>query len=252
MPAGAPAYREMHQCPTVRPSCMALIVRIDVDRPYGKTPFLRHVLSRIGSDIYCPKVEAWGYLRELEIILQMLNDAQVRSYVFFRRCTLPTKTVCDLMDKGGHVFGLHLENSRSFDTFVEEKAFLERYIGRQVFAVSKHGSGKYKYGLHHHAPYEPDKYIDWVRRSGMNVFLGNLEDPTLRPLEEKGLHVYPSAFWLEPSWRDTTRFTIDWLRDRAKSSDVVLLFHPDNALADPSLTEDLKLLLRSVETRLLT
>jgi hypothetical protein len=86
----------------------------------------------------------------------------------------------------------------------------------------------------------------------MNVFLGNLEDPALRPLEEPGLHVYPSAFWLEPSWRDTTRFTVDWLRDRAKHSDIVLLFHPDNVLADRSLTRDLKLLVSSVETKLLT
>jgi hypothetical protein len=231
---------------------MALIVRIDVDRPYGKTPLLRHVLSRVGSDFYCPKVEAWGYLKELEIILRMLNEARARSYIFFRRCTLPTKTILDLMDAGGHVIGLHLENSRSFETFCGEKAMLEEHVRRQVVAVSKHGSGKNKYGFHHYAPYEPDKYIDWVRRSGMIVFLGNLEDPSLRALEEEGLHVYPSAFWLEPSWRDTSRFTVDWLRDRAKSSDIVLLFHPDNVLANHSLTEDLILLLRSVETRLLT
>ena len=232
---------------------MALIVRIDVDRPYGKTPFLRHVLSRLGSDIYCPRVEALGYLKELEVILQMLNEAGARAYIFFRRCTLPTKSILELIDAGGHEIGLHLENSRSFETFCNEKAMLERYIGRPVVAVSKHGSGKRKYGFHHYAPYEPDKYIRWARKSGMKVFLGNLEDPTIRPLEgETDLQVYPAAFWLEPSWRDTRRFTIKWLLAQASVSDIVLLMHPDNVLADPSLTEDLKSLLSSLDTRLLT
>jgi len=232
---------------------MALIVRIDVDRPYGKSPFLRHVFSRVGSDIYFPKIEAFGYLQELKVILQMLNEAKARAYIFFRRCTLPSRPILELIDAGGHEIGLHLENSRSFESFSDEKAMLERHIGRPVASVSKHGSGKRKHGLHHYAPYEPDKYIHWARKSGMKVFLGNLEDPTIPP--SKGgtdLKVYPSAFWLEPSWRDTRRFTIKWLLSQAAVSDIVLLMHPDNVLADPSLTEDLKGLLSSLDTRLLT
>jgi hypothetical protein len=231
---------------------MALIVRIDVDRPYGKSPLLRHLFSRVGSDIYFPRIEAFGYLRELEVILRMLNEAKARSYIFFRRCTLPTPSILDLIDAGGHEIGLHLENSRTFATFSTEKAMLERYVGRPVTAVSKHGSGKYKYGFHHYAPYEPDKYIRWARQCGMRVFLGNLEDPTIPRLNDMGLAVYPSAFWLEPSWRDTRRFTIEWLRSQAAVSDIVLLMHPDNVLADPSLTADLKGLLSSLDTRLLT
>jgi hypothetical protein len=232
---------------------MALIVRIDVDRPYGKSPFLRHVFSRIGSDIYFPKIEAFGYLDELKVILQMLNEAKAPAHIFFRRCTLPTKSILELIDAGGHEIGLHLENSRSFETFSNEKMMLERYIGRPVTSVSKHGSGKYKYGFHHYAPYEPDKYVQWAQRSGMQVFLGNLEDPTMRPLEgETDLQVYPAAFWLEPSWRDTQKFPIEWLLDNAASKDIVLLMHPDNVLAEPSLTRDLERLLASLDTRLLT
>jgi hypothetical protein len=231
---------------------MALIVRIDVDRPYGKSPFLRHVCSRVASDIYFPKVDAFGYLQELEVILHMLNAAKAPAHIFFRRCTLPSRSILALIDAGGHDVGLHLENSRSFATFSDEKAMLERYVGRPVVAVSKHGSGKHKYGFHHYAPYEPDKYIDWVRKSGMKVFLGNLEDPTLPPPADADLKVYPSAFWLEPSWRNVGKFPVDWLLGQAKTSDVVLLFHPDNVLADPSLTHDLKRLLSSLDTRLLT
>ena len=232
---------------------MALIVRIDVDRPYGKSPFLRHVFSRLSSDIYFPRIEAFGYLAELKLILQMLNTAGVRAYVFFRRCTLPSGPILELIDSGGHEIGLHLENSRSFETFKEEKAVLERHIGRQVTSVSKHGSGKKKHGFHHFAPYEPDKYILWAQKSGMKVFLGNLEDPTIPPPKgEMDLKIYPAAFWLEPSWRDKRRFPVDWLRSKATTSDIVLLMHPDNVLADPSLTEDLRGLLSSLETRLVT
>jgi hypothetical protein len=86
----------------------------------------------------------------------------------------------------------------------------------------------------------------------MKVFLGNLEDPTIPPSRETDLAVYPSAFWLEPPWRDTHRFTIEWLRSQATACDIVLLMHPDNVLADPSLTEDLRNLLGSLDTRLLT
>jgi hypothetical protein len=231
---------------------MALIVRIDVDRPYGKSPFLRHVLSRVSSDLYFPKVEAFGYLDELRVILQMLNAAKVRAHIFVRRCTLPSGPILELMDAGGHDIGLHLENSRTFETFSEEKAMLERYLGRPVTSVSKHGSGRYKYGFHHYAPYEPDKYIDWARRSGMKVFLGNLEDPRIARLAGvSDVTVYPSAFWLEPSWRDTRTFPIEWLRSHAAASDIVLLMHPDNVLADAGLTADLKDILQSLETRLL-
>ena len=183
---------------------MALIVRIDVDRPYGREPLLRHVLSRLGSDLYFPRIESLGYLRELEVILRMLNGVGAKAYIFFRRCTLPSESILGLIAAGGHEIGLHLENSRSYECFANEKSMLERHIGKSVVALSKHGSGEAKYGLHHYAPYEPDNYIPWARRSGMKLFLGNLEDPSIRPSEDAtGFRAYPSAFWLEPAWRDT-------------------------------------------------
>jgi hypothetical protein len=232
---------------------MALIVRIDVDRPYGKSPFLRHVFSRVGSDLYFPKIEAFGYLDELRVILEMLNRAQARAHIFFRRCTLPSKPILELIDAGRHQIGLHLENSRSFQSFSEEKALLERHVGRTVLAVSKHGSGKKKYGFHHYAPYEPENYVAWARKAGMKVFLGNLEDPTIPPLQgEEDLIVYPSAFWLEPSWRDTRKFPVAWLLREAAARNVVLLLHPDNVLFDPAITKDFTSLLEALDTRLLT
>lgn len=231
---------------------MALIIRIDVDRPYGRKPLARHMLSRLSSDLYLPRIPVFGYLSELRTMLSWLNDAQARAYVFFRRCTLPSQSVLDLLESGGHEVGLHLENSRSFETFSQEVEILQTYFGKQMLAISKHGSGNGKYGFHHYAPYEPAKYTEWAERASMRLFLGNLEDPTLPPITTaKGLLTFPSAFWLEPHWRDTKTFTIDWLLERAPLQDVVLLVHPENVLADPMLSADFQRLIQTLDSRVL-
>lgn len=231
---------------------MALIIRIDVDRPYGKNPFLRHALSKLSSGVYFPRIPKFGYLRELEVILQTLNQRKARAYVFFRRCTLPSESILELIRKGQHEVGLHLEDSRTFESFVKEKKLLEEHIGERVIAVSKHGSGTEKYGLRHYAPYEPDKYVEWARRTRMKLFLGNLEDPSIGPsTDETDFHVYPSAFWLEPAWRKTDVFTIEWLLSQASLADVVLLIHPENVLSSPVLITNLERLLTHHETKIL-
>lgn len=231
---------------------MALIIRIDVDRPYGKQPLGRHLLSRVSSDLYLPRLLGLGYLLELQTMLSWLNEVQARSYVFFRRCTLPSKAVLELLEAGSHEAGLHLENSRSFETFREEMGIIEKHLGRKIFAVSKHGSGNGKYGFHHYAPYEPEKYIDWAEQVSMRLFLGNLEDPTVGPVTtSRGLLMFPSAFWLEPHWRDTETFTVQWLMERGRHQDIVLLVHPENILGDSGLTAEFRKLIGTLESRVL-
>src|ERR1039458_8205842 len=190
---------------------MALIVRIDVDRPYGKQGFIRHVASRIASDYYLPQMKWLTYLDELKTILSILEANRKSAWVFFRKCTHPNEEVHALMKSGAHKYGLHLENSRSFATFHNELNSLENSLGFKVQAFSKHGSGRMRYGRNHFAPYEPKKYEEWGKQVGLKLFLGNLEDPQLRPSNDDGLLVFPSAFWLESHWRNTQRFPIEWL-----------------------------------------
>ena len=230
---------------------MAIIIRIDVDRPYGRRPLARHMLSRLSSDLYFPKVAALGFLAELRTLLAWLNAENAGAYVFFRRCTLPTKPILELLDAGHHEIGLHLENSRSFETFREETQIVERHVGRKVLAMSKHGSGGARFGFHHYAPYEPERYVEWARKASMRLFLGNLEDPSLAPTKAGNeLMIFPSAFWLEPPWRDTKKFTVEWLIDRASRQDIVLLIHPENILAQPELIADFKKLISTLESRI--
>ena len=158
-----------------------------------------------------------------------------------------------MMEAGRHEFGLHLENSRSFETFKSQRSQLERHIGRKVLSFSKHGSGGAKYGYHHHAPYEPERYIEWGKEARMKVFFGNLEDPTLGAKSQNGEFTwFPAAFWLEPFWRDTGRFSVDWLLARARTSDIVLLVHPENVLGTPNLLRDFEKIISELETKIIT
>jgi hypothetical protein len=230
---------------------MALIVRIDVDRPYGKQGILRHLASRLSSDYYLPRLKWLRYLDELKVILRILNANGKSAYVFFRRCTHPTPEVCELMEAGGHRFGFHLENSRSAETFNEELRSFQQQLGRRVEAFSKHGSGQARYGRHHYAPYEPERYLDWGKQAGLKFFFGNLEDPRLMPVQDGGLLFFPSAFWLEPDWRDTKRFPIEWLLSEAAERDVVMLLHPDNVTADPEIMREFRMAIEKLETAVL-
>ena len=227
---------------------MALIVRIDVDRPYGKQGFVRHVASRLSSDYFLPQIGWLRYLDELKTILGILNANGKTAHVFFRKCTYPTPEVCALMETGGHQFGLHLENSRSAETFQEELESLEKELGRRVTEFSKHGSGKLHLGRHHFAPYEPEKYLPWARQARMKLFFGNLEDPELSPVRDGELLYYPSAFWLEPFWRDKKRFPIEWLLQEARARDVVLLLHPDNVTASREITQEFLMAVERLDT----
>jgi hypothetical protein len=230
---------------------LALIIRIDVDRPYGRSPIYRHVLSRLTSDCSLPPTNHFGYLRELTDLLQLMNDRKARGYLFFRRCTRPSPAVLQLIESGGHEIGLHLENSRSFETFRREKNLLEAHVGKAVTSVSKHGSGGSKFGFHHYAPYEPNWYVDWAKREGMTLFLGNLQDPSIATERTDGLLAFPSAFWLEPHWRDTVAYPVSWLLSHAQTKDIVLLVHPENVLASRGLTADFLALITALDSRIL-
>jgi hypothetical protein len=230
---------------------MPLIIRIDVDRPYGKHNRVRHILSRLSSDAYLPTMECFGYLRELGEILRLLNERQAPAHVFFRQCTLPSSRILALLHEGGHQIGLHLENSRSFATFAEEKRVLEDHVGKPVRAFSKHGSGGARYGRRHYAPYEPEKYLEWAQKARLKAFFGNLEDPTIPAARgDDGFVAFPSAFWLEPHWRDTRAFPCSWLHAEAQKRDVVLLIHPENVIESRELTEQFSFLTRELESRL--
>lgn len=78
--------------------------------------------------------------------------------------------------------------------------------------------------------------------------MGNGEDPTQNDYMEAGLHVYPSAYWLEPHWRNTTRYNFAWLAEECQNRDVVLLLHADNVTADPKIMVEFREILENLPT----
>jgi hypothetical protein len=82
----------------------------------------------------------------------------------------------------------------------------------------------------------------------MRLFFGNLENPELRPVREGELLVYPSAFWLEPFWRDTKKFPIEWLLREAAERDVVMLMHPDNVTSSAEIMREFLMAVEGLET----
>ena len=229
---------------------MSLILRIDVDRPYGRKGIIRHFASRISSDYFLPRMAWLRYLDELKAILRTLNHERKSAYVFYRKCTLPSPGVLELMKQGHHVSGLHLENSRTFESFRGELSLLEGHLMTRVETFSKHGSGRYRYGWNHYAPYEPEKYLAWAKKAGMKVFFGNLDDPAIEPIQDGPLLYFPSAFWLEPYWRDTKRFPIEWLLSEARKRDVVMLLHPENAASRREIMNEFLMAVDNLEVKL--
>lgn len=227
---------------------MGLIVRIDVDRPYGKQGVLRHIASRISSDYYLPRLPAFRYLDELKTILDILDANGKQAHVFFRKCTYPTLAISKAMSAGGHRFGLHLENSRTEETFQEEHHALEKLLGRRVVEFSKHGSGRLHLGRFHYAPYEPERYLPWAKNAGMKYFFGNHENPEVLPVQDGPLTYFPSAFWLEPYWRDTRKYPIQWLLSEASQRDVVMLLHPDNVTSSPEIMREFIVAVEKLDT----
>jgi hypothetical protein len=226
---------------------MSIIIRIDVDRPYGKIGTCRHLASRISTDYYLPRIPWLGYLRELEEILDILNQRKISAYVCFRKCSIPSESIVNLMAAGSHVYAVHIENSRTYETFKQELDFLQSFLNIRIESFSKHGSGFHKYGRCHYAPYEPEKYVEWAIKLKMKYFFGNLEDPTIISYKQGMLFCFPAAFWLEPAWRDVEKYPITWLTKEASRRDIVMLLHPDNVISDPNIMKDFMFVLEQGE-----
>jgi hypothetical protein len=212
---------------------MAIILRADVDKPYGKHNFLRKVCSKIKED-FLPNVPLhWGYLSHLKEMLVFCNEQKISGTFYHRLCTIPDAETLELLKEGNHEFGLHLENSKSSETFAEEWSGFLMHPGCKVAkSFSKHGSGVHKLGKYHYPIYEPEKYLEWAGKQGYLYPSGN-------GIAEKGTDLFsnmngwfPNLFWLESDYRSPSFSTINELIEVAKENTVVVLIHPCNFKAE--------------------
>lgn len=210
---------------------MAVFLRVDVDKPYGKHTLLRKILSKITEDFF-PNYKINNiYLSHLKEFIIFCNDNDIKGTFYHRLCTRPDSETIELIKVGKHAIGLHLENSKSFETFSKEWNEIQCYTDLKMISFSKHGSGVHKLGKYHYPIYEPSKYKTWASKLKLLFPSGNGIPSSKDDLESIDGY-YENVFWIEPTYRNNAFNNLKDLIEIAKNKDVVVLIHPCNYLAD--------------------
>ena len=210
---------------------MGLILRIDVDKPFGRHTLIRKFCSKIMEN-YFPFVRIKiGYLSHLKEFIEYCNSNDIVGTFFYRLCTSPDPKTIELMEKGKHNAGLHLENSSSKTTFLEELNMLQSISGIKIDTFSKHGSGIYKLGKYHNPKYEPEVYKKWSKEFNISFPSGNGIPLNSHDLQSKD-GFFESVFWIEQEYRAASFDRLEDLIKFATNNDAVVLIHPCNYIAD--------------------
>lgn len=221
---------------------MSLILRVDVDKPYGRKTIARKIASKLTEDFWFPSfLAAKTYLYHLKDFLRFCNNSGVRGHIYHRLCTLPDNATVELLRQGNHKLGFHAENTRNYETFYNELSEFRKRAPLPVESFTKHGSGELKLGKHHYAPYEPEKYKEWSLQSGVCFYFGN----EICKNADELLHIngfYPAMFWIEPEYRSKGFADVNQVLDVAKKNDVVILIHPCNYDASELVANEFKTL----------
>ena len=201
---------------------MAIILRIDVDNPYGHSSLFEKALNHMRMNYPFPRVSQLGYLHNLIELTEELDNNSAQATILFKRDTLPGKKLANKLKAKGHVLGMHAVDTSSYDAFAGEKEAIEKECG-PVRCFSKHGHSGVKLSKAHDPEYNVEKLLDFGRRAGMSCFFGNGTDPSEMPKRVGGLAYFPSAFWMKPGERQNTN---RWLLKESKKRDIVVLIHP--------------------------
>jgi len=224
---------------------MALILRIDVDKPFGHKSFIKKVKSKLFEDYFSfSSIFLPGYLNHLKEFIVFCNENHVVGSFYFRLCTFPNKKIEDLLKIGGHRIGIHAENTRSFETLKEEiEKFKKNGLQLNIDSFTKHGSGSLKLGKYHYAPYEPDKYLEWASVLKIPFHSGNGIPKTKEDLIRKSNGLIENVFWLEKEYRDPKLNKLEDIIEISKEIDVVVLIHPSNFQTYSHVKNDLETLI---------
>ncbi|MCE2992159.1 MAG: hypothetical protein LW825_04475 [Candidatus Jidaibacter sp.] len=222
---------------------MGLILRIDVDKPYGNNNLFKKIISKLREDFYFPVINKFGYLKQVQNFAILLHNHSVPAIFYFRNCTAPSQSLIQWLETLGHSIGFHAENTKSFETFETElKDFKSKTGLKKLHSFTKHESGVLKLGKNHHPPYEEEKYKGWAMKTETPFYFGNGEMSTFIVPEDKSF--YPEMFWIEAGYRDLETMSIEKLISEAKNEDYPLLIHPENYYARQQTKFDFDKLLR--------
>ncbi|MBI5739841.1 MAG: hypothetical protein HZA16_03885 [Nitrospirae bacterium] len=223
---------------------MPLILRVDVDKPYGRANLREKVLSKIREDYWLPAISSLRYLEHVRKFLVFLADMDIKAHIYFRRCTLPPRDWINSEMLNGHLIGYHAEDTRTLETFKKELELVQSYLFPvKVSSFNKHGSGKQKLGRHHYPDYEPHKYREWGKITGVPFYFGNNELVKRSATLSAENGYYPGMFWLDRRRSDNEQLTPQEVVEEAKRNNVVVIIHPANFFADKQVEGNMRRLL---------
>jgi len=218
---------------------MSLILRVDVDKPYGRSNFIEKVLSKVCEDYWLPSLSSLGYLNHLKIFLNFLEQESIMAHIYFRKCTLPPKAWLKDDIIADHMVGHHAENTRSFETLKGEiEDVINHFHPVRLTSFTKHGSGSWKSGRNHYPIYEPEKYLEWSNALNLPFLFGNEE--IHKPDDISGEeYYYPGMFWIDRKDNDDVTASFDWIIKNARHRNVIVIIHPSNFVAMKSVKGNL-------------
>lgn len=95
---------------------MSVILRIDVDNPYGWQTLGKKILNYLRLNWWFPAVKKFGYLKFLGELLGDLEARKIPAAFFFTRFTTPK----NLEPYKKHEVGAHLISARNCKGFLKE------------------------------------------------------------------------------------------------------------------------------------
>ena len=220
---------------------MPLILRVDVDKPYGRSNLANKIKSKLVEDYWFPKADSLNYLYHVEKFIEYCNSQNVIGYFYFRMCTMPNERIKKLLKEGNHKVGFHAEDTRSFETLNADINKFKSESHLTFDSFTKHGSGTYKLGKHHYPPYEPDKYFEWAKALELEYLFGNGICKNSKDLISIN-SFYPNMFWMEQEYRDENFFELNQVIEFSKENIVPILIHPCNFAASVIVKNDFKTL----------
>ncbi len=213
---------------------MSLILRFDVDLAYSRDfrplgfglDFIRTKLNLF----YPLKSKKLGYMRNVERLVNYLQNKNAKATLFFRPCTLPERDLAADIINSEIEAGYHAEETQNYEKFVKGLKKVSNRFKGEIYGFAKHGTWG-KMSRVHDGKYEPWEYINYGKKAGLKYFTGNYYKREKFEKEEKWINGF---LYLPTVLLFRSNFDMNWLVEETENKDVVMLIHPTNLYDKPS------------------
>ena len=205
---------------------MPLLLRVDVDKPYGNSNIFFRCLSKLNENYSFFNFTLSSYLHHFEDFINVINKENIPSFIYFRNCTVPSKKYFNLNKLKNHKIGFHAENTKSLNTLKNELDEFKIKLDNKIISFTKHGSGQIKLGKNHYYKYEPNKYLEWSQKLNMKFYFGNGIIEKVEDLYNE--NYFPNMFWMHKNYRSQAINSIDKILEISKTHIIPILIHPSN------------------------